>query len=198
MKKLTDTQRKIYEYIKTRIQSNYAPTVREIGQHVGLRSTASVQWNLNVLEQNNLITRGEAGQNRTISLTADMSFVQVPVLGVITAGAPILAVENIDGYIPFPAGRFGSDNLFALKVKGESMIEAGIHDGDIIVARKTPVAANRDIVVALLDDEATVKRIIFEDDRIKLMPENAAMEPFYVDDVMILGKVLGLIRENIL
>ena len=161
MKTINETQKKIYEYLMERSQCGVPPSVREIGAAVGLKSTSSVQANLDALEE---------------------------------AGMPILAVEQIEGYLPY-SGRVSRDKpLFALKVRGESMIWAGILSGDIVIVEKTPVAANGEIVVAMIDDEATVKRFYKENGHFRLQPENDAFKPIIVDEVIILGKVVGLMR----
>ena len=141
-----------------------------------------------------LITR-DRGLNRAIHLAGEQTTVQVPVLGRVAAGNPILAVEEIEGYLPFsPAKRAGDEEYFALNVKGESMKDAGILDGDLVVAVKTQTALDGEIVVALIEDEATVKRLFRERDRVRLQPENSAFEPIYSKNVQILGKVVAVYR----
>lgn len=171
--------------------NGYPPSVREIGAAVGLKSTASVHYHLKELENQGLIETDE-NKNRTISLVGGTQKKkgQIPLLGVVTAGLPILAVEHIDGYIPWD----GESDCFALRVRGESMIEAGILDGDIVVVRPQQDARNGDIVVALLDDEATVKRFSHTADGIWLLPENPAFEPIDGRFATILGKVKAVMR----
>ncbi len=193
MRKLNDNHRKVLDYLKDRVHKGFPPSVREICAETGLKSTASAFTYLKQLEEAGLITR-ENGQNRAIRITGE-SYVQVPVLGSITAGMPILAIEEVEGYIPFFAGKYNEKELFALRVMGESMIGAGILDGDIVIAKKTPSAENGQIVIALVGDEATVKRIYFDKEHIRLQPENPTIQPIIVDDVTVLGKVIGLVRD---
>jgi repressor LexA len=193
MRKLNDNHRKILDYLKDRVHTGFPPSVREICAEVGLKSTASAFAYLKQLEEAGLITR-ETGQNRAIRITGE-SYIQVPVLGRITAGMPILAIEEVEGYVPFYAGKSNQKELFALRVMGESMIGAGILDGDIVIAKKTPTAENGQIVIALVGDEATVKRIFFDKEHIRLQPENPAINPIIVDEITVLGKVIGLVRE---
>lgn len=182
------------EYLMERSQCGVPPSVREIGAAVGLKSTSSVQANLDALEEAGYIER-DPMLKRSIRVTGDAENVtNVPLLGTVTAGMPILAVEQIEGYLPY-SGRVSRDKpLFALKVRGESMIWAGILSGDIVIVEKTPVAANGEIVVAMIDDEATVKRFYKENGHFRLQPENDAFKPIIVDEVIILGKVVGLMR----
>lgn len=197
MDPINKTQERIYQFLLERANSSSVPpTVREIGSAVGLKSTSSVQANLDALEKAGYITR-DPKLKRSIHLNvgvARQDYLQVPLLGTVTAGAPILAVQNIEDYIPF-AGRVSSDKeLFALRVRGESMINAGILDGDIIIAERTPDARNGDHVVALIDDEATVKTFYKETDCFRLQPENDYMDPIYCDELLILGKVVAVFR----
>jgi len=192
--KINETQQKIYEYLVERSGSGYPPSVREIGAAVGLRSTSSVQASLDALEQAGYISRDPL-LKRSIRVNGrDENVTHVPLLGTVTAGAPILAVEQIEGYVPYAGRAAGGKTLFALNVRGESMLNAGILDGDIVIAEQTPSARNGDIVVALLEDEATVKRFYKENGRFRLQPENDAFEPIFCDEVIILGKVIGLTR----
>ena len=194
MKELNKTQKRIYEFLAERSQNGVPPSVREICAAAGLKSTSSVQANLDALEQAGYIER-DPMLKRSIRVTGQSAhYTQVPLLGTVTAGMPILAVESIEGYVPF-AGKSDSDKpLFALKVRGDSMINAGILSGDIIIAEKTPAAMNGEIVVALVGDEATVKRFYKEDGHFRLQPENDDYAPIIVDEVIILGKVVSLIR----
>ena len=185
---------KIYEYLIERSQDGVPPSVREIGAAVGLSSTSSVQANLDALEKAGYIQRDPLKKRTIRILGRDDNVTHVPIVGTVTAGAPILAVEQIEGYLPY-SGRVSRDKpLFALKVRGESMIWAGILSGDIVIVEKTPVAANGEIVVAMIDDEATVKRFYKENGHFRLQPENDAFKPIIVDEVIILGKVVGLMR----
>ncbi len=194
MNNLSKTQNAIFEFIKNKIsQTGVAPSVREIATAVGLRSTSSVQYNLNILEESGFIKR-DANLKRTIRLAGGAENIRhVPVLGTVTAGVPILATQQIEEYVAI-SGVTG-ETLFALHVKGDSMVNAGILDGDIVIVNQTPVAENGEIVVALIDDEATVKRFYKEDDHIRLQPENDKYSPIIVDGCSILGKVITLIRS---
>ncbi len=197
MEQINKTQEKIYQYLLERAQQTAVPpTVREIGSAVGLKSTSSVQTNLDALEKAGYITR-DPMLKRSIQLNVGVphtDYTNVPLLGTVTAGQPILATEQIEDYIPF-AGPVSSDKtLFALRVRGESMINAGILDGDIIVAERTPVASNGEKVVALIDDEATVKTFYKEADCFRLQPENDYMDPIICDELLILGKVIAVFR----
>ena len=194
MEKLNEKQSEIFEYIKEIIsQRGMAPSVREIGEAVGLRSTSSVQYNLNVLENAGYIKR-DANLKRTIRICASAASVShIPLIGTVTAGMPILATQQIEDYIAL-SGINGS-NLFALHVKGDSMINAGIFDGDIVVVEQTPVADNGEIVVALIDEEATVKRFYKENGHFRLQPENDKYDPIIVEECAILGRVKTLVRN---
>ena len=195
MEKISNTQKKIYEYLVEKSQGGVPPSIREIGAAVGLKSTSTVHAHLVALEKAGYIMRDPLLKRAIRILGQDESFTQVPLIGTVTAGIPILAVEQIEGYIPY-GGRVSRDKpLFALKVRGESMLWAGIHDGDIVIAEKTPYASNGDIVVAMLEDEATVKTFYKEKDHVRLQPENDSMDPIIVKDVQIIGKVVGLIRR---
>ncbi len=193
MEKLNETQKAVFDYIKDIIsQRGIAPSVREIGQAVGLKSTSSVQYNLNALEDLGYIKR-DANLKRTIRISGSAENVRhIPLLGTVTAGVPILATQQIEDYIALSG--ISGNNLFALRVKGDSMINAGIHDGDIVVVEQLPVADNGDIVVALIDDEATVKRFYKENGYFRLQPENDKYEPIIVETCSVLGKVKTLVR----
>ena len=188
MEKINKRQKAIYDFIKERINDKgIAPSVREIGEAVGLRSTSSVQYNLNALEQAGYITR-DANLKRTVRVVGAAKLV-----GTVTAGMPILATEIIEDYIAVSG--VSGNNLFALRVKGESMINAHILDGDIVIVEQCPTAQNGDIVVALVGEEATVKRFYKEDGHFRLQPENDKFEPIIVDECAIAGKVKALIRN---
>lgn len=197
MASINQKQKQIYEYLMERSQvSKVPPTVREIAAAVGLKSPSSVQANLDALEKAGYIER-DPMLKRSVRVCNEPQndYTQVPLVGTVTAGAPILAVEQIEGYVPY-IGRSSSDKpLFALKVRGESMINAGILSGDIVIVEKTPSAQNGEMVVALIEDEATVKTFYKENGHFRLQPQNDAYEPIIVDEVVILGKVVGLIRN---
>lgn len=190
---LTESQKKVYDYLKSRTQGGLPPTVREICAATGLKSTSSVHAHLKTLEREGYISR-DAGLNRAIHLAGEQTTVQVPIVGRVAAGQPILAVEEVEGYVPFCPPRDSGEEYFALNVRGESMKKAGIMDGDIVVALKTPTARDGEIVVALIEDEATVKRLFREKDRVRLQPENDDYEPIYAQNVLILGKVVAVFR----
>ena len=194
MEKINKRQKAIYDFIKERIKDmGIATSVREIWEAVGLRSTSSVQYNLNALEQAGYITR-DANLKRTVRVVGAAKGVNhIPLVGTVTAGMPILATEIIEDYIAVSG--VSGNNLFALRVKGESMINAHILDGDIVIVEQCPTAQNGDIVVALVGEEATVKRFYKEDGHFRLQPENDKFEPIIVDECAIAGKVKALIRN---
>ena len=173
MKPLTKSQQKIYDFLKDRSQYGIPPSVREICAATGLKSTSTVHAHLKALENLGYISR-DAGLNRAIHIEGCEQTAQVPILGKVTAGLPILAVEEIQGYLPITASQQRGRELFALTVQGESMKNAGILDGDYVVVERTPTARDGDIVVALIEDEATVKRLYRETDCVRLQPENDA------------------------
>ena len=187
-------EKKLYDFIVDFIDENgYPPTVREICRQLDFKSTSSAQYYLKKLESDNLITFG--GKMRAISLVEKRKFHTLPVVGTVAAGQPIFAVENIEGYCPLPDEFKYSEDMFMLKINGESMINAGILNGDKIIVRKTSACDDGDIVVALVDDGATCKRIRFKDGQVILHPENDAMEDMIFDKVSVVGKVCGLIRK---
>jgi repressor LexA len=198
---LTQRQSEILDFIKKEIRlRGYPPSVREIGNAVKLMSSSTVHGHLQTLEEKGYIRR-DPTKPRAIEIlksSNDLSIrnkiVQVPIVGRVTAGQPILAIENIEDTFPLPAELVRDETVFMLKVWGESMIEAGILDGDQILVRQQSSANNGDIVVAMIGDEATVKRFFKEKTHIRLQPENSAMEPIYSQDVKILGKVIGVFR----
>lgn len=199
--KITPKQTEILEFIKREIlKKGYPPTVREICETVHLKSTSSVHSHLETLEKNGYIRR-DPTKPRAIEIVDDVfgltrrEMVQVPVLGTIAAGQPILATENIESYFPFPAEMLPNVDTYMLHVKGESMINIGILDGDQVLCAVASTASNGDIVVALVEDSATVKRFFKEKDHYRLQPENDYMDPIIVKDVKILGKVIGLFRK---
>ena len=198
--KISAKQLEILEYIKKQIlEKGYPPAVREICEAVHLRSTSSVHSHLETLEKNGYIRR-DPTKPRAIEIVDDefalsrREVVNVPIVGTITAGEPILAVENIQGYFPIPVELLPNADAFLLKVRGESMINAGIFDGDQVIVQRQSSADNGDIVVALLDDSATVKRFFKEDGYYRLQPENDTMNPIIVNSVEVIGKVIGLMR----
>ena len=191
MPRTSDKQEKILEFLNAYVEENgYPPAVREICAAVGLRSTATVSYHLNELKKQGRI-KGEPNKRRAIALPDTQRQGRIPVIGVVTAGLPILAVENIESTIPWD----GDPDCFALRVRGDSMIGAGILDGDKVVVRPQPDADNGEIVVALLEDEATVKRLHREKDEVWLLPENPAYSPIDGRNASILGKVKAVIRE---
>lgn len=198
--RITDKQREILEYIKKEILNRgYPPTVRDICEAVNLKSTSSVHSHLETLEKNGYIRR-DPTKPRAIEIVDDnfnltrREFANVPLIGQVAAGQPLLAVENIESYFPIPTEFMPNAESFMLKVKGESMINAGIFDGDNILVEKCDNVHNGDIVVALIDDSATVKTFYKEDGHIRLQPENDTMDPIIVPDCRIVGKVFGVFR----
>lgn len=201
---LSDKQLAILNFIKSEIKSKgYPPSVREICNAVGLKSTSTVHSHLNKLETKGYI-RKDPTKPRTIEVldsngdSSDVKkdVVSLPVVGNVTAGSPILAVENIEEFLPIPKSFLSGSNNFILKVKGESMINAGILDGDYIIVKQSSTAENGQMVVALIDGfESTVKTFYKEANRIRLQPENSFMEPIYADDIKILGIVKGVFRS---
>lgn len=199
--KITPKQQEILDYIKSQIlNKGYPPAVREICEAVHLKSTSSVHSHLESLEKNGYIKR-DPTKPRAIEIVDDSfnlsrrEIINIPVIGTVTAGQPILATENIEGYFPLLSEDIPRGESFMLKVKGESMINVGIYDGDQIIVRRQPTAENGDIVVALIDDSATVKTYYKEDGHFRLQPENDTMDPIIVPDLKILGKVIGLYRR---
>ena len=196
--KITSKQLEILDYMKNQIlNKGYPPSVREICEAVGLKSTSSVHAHLATLEKNGYIRR-DPTKPRAIEIVDDSFYnfrtevVNVPLVGRVAAGEPILAVQNIESYFPVPASFLPSGGeVFMLQVQGDSMINVGIHNGDCLLVQSRNTAENGEIVVALVDDSATVKTFYREKDRIRLQPENDLMEPIYVDDVTILGKAVG-------
>ena len=198
--KISDKQKEILEYIKSEILNRgYPPSVRDICEAVYLKSTSSVHSHLETLEKNGYIRR-DPTKPRAIEIIDDTfnlgrrEVVNVPLIGRVAAGEPLLATENIETYFPVPAEYMPNDETFMLKVRGESMINAGIFDGDNILVQKQSTASDGDMVVALVDDSATVKTFYKEQDHYRLQPENDNMEPIIVEDCAILGKVFGVFR----
>lgn len=198
--KITEKQQEILDFIKDNILGKgYPPSVREICEAVHLKSTSSVHSHLETLEKNGYIRR-DPTKPRTIEILDDdfgvqhRDIVSIPIIGNVAAGQPILAEENIEGYYPIPAEFLPRGNTFILNVRGESMVNAGIFDGDKVICEETSTAANGQIVVALVDDSATVKRFYKEKGHIRLQPENDYMDPIIVPDARVLGRVVGLLR----
>ncbi|MGI5849312.1 MAG: transcriptional repressor LexA [Christensenellales bacterium] len=198
MELLSKRQNDVYQFIKNYISENgYAPCVRDICSALNLKSTSTAHAHLTKLERKGYISRDPA-KPRTITILAEGDtkerMLRVPVVGRVAAGVPITAIENIDEYLSLPYSLLGSDDVFILNVRGDSMIDAGIFNNDRIIAQKQNYAQNGDIVVALLDDEATVKRFFREGDRVRLQAENENFAPIYTNNINILGKVIGLLR----
>lgn len=198
--KITPKQQEILDYIKDQIlKKGYPPAVREICNAVNLKSTSSVHAHLETLEKNGYI-RKDPSKPRAIEIVDDdfnltrREVVNVPVIGTVAAGQPVLAQENIENYLPIPAEYMPNNPCFVLRVKGESMINAGILDGDGVLVKEQSSAENGDIVVAMIEDGATVKRFYREKGHIRLQPENDTMDPIIVPDCRILGKVFGVFR----
>ena len=194
-----DKTQEVYEFIEEYIfRNNYPPTIREIGEKLKLDSTSSVVYHLKKLENMGKILRSE-NKNRAIELTDKpvINSITLPVVGTIAAGQPILAEENWSDKILINENLFSGNNLFVLQIRGDSMVEAGIFNGDYVVISKQSVANNGEIMACLIDNEATVKRFYKENGYFRLQPENSSMQPIYVDHVEILGKVVGLIRNKI-
>ena len=199
--KITEKQKKTLDYIKWFLMNKgYPPSIREIGEGVGLSSTASVYAHISKLEENGYIRR-DGTKTRAIEILDDTFNEQmsreissVPIVGDVAAGTPLLAVENIEQYFPIPVDYLPNTESFILKVRGDSMINAGILDGDQVLVASVKTAQNGDIVVALIDDSATVKTFYKEADHIRLQPENDDMDPIIVTDCRILGKVFGVLR----
>lgn len=198
--KISAKQQEILEYIKSQLLAKgYPPSVREICEAVHLRSTSSVHSHLETLEKNGFIRR-DPTKPRAIEILDDefaltrREMVNIPIVGTVTAGEPILAVENISGYFPIPAEMLPNANLFMLAVRGDSMINAGILNGDHVIVQQQNSASNGDMVVAMVDDSATVKTFYKEDGYYRLQPQNDALSPIITKQCEILGKVIGLIR----
>ena len=202
MKKVSKRQEDILEFIKEEVRTKgYPPSVREIGEAVGLASSSTVHGHLNRLESKGLIRRDPTKPRAIEILDQDniskQGVIHVPLVGKVTAGLPITAIENIEEYFPIPDSYGTSDDhIFMLEIMGESMIEAGILDGDYVIVKQQASANNGDIVVAMTEEnEATVKRFYKEDGHFRLQPENSSMDPIIVENVSILGKVVGLYRN---
>lgn len=201
--RISPKQQEILEFIKSEIlQRGYPPAVRDICEAVHLKSTSSVHAHLETLEKNGYIRR-DPTKNRAIEILDDefgllhREMVQIPIIGRVAAGEPLLAEQNIEDYFAMPVEMLPNSPCFILNVKGESMIQMGILDGDSVICSQTNTARNGEVVVALIEDGATVKRFYKEDGHYRLQPENDSMEPIIVDHCEVLGKVIGLMRMNI-
>jgi repressor LexA len=201
MSKLTDQQSRVLEVIRESIrETGYPPSVRELGERLGLKSTATVHTHLRNLERKGFLKR-VAQKSRAFNVVEDQperapgSVVMVPLVGMVRAGMPVLAAQNIEDMIPFPRDFVKAENVFLLRVQGDSMIDAGIYEGDYVLVRQQEWADNGDIVVALLGDEATVKVFYREKDAVRLQPRNPKLSPIVARDVRVLGKVVGLYRS---
>lgn len=199
-KPLSKNQQLILDFLKDQIRTKgYPPSIREICDYVNLKSTSTVHSHLQTLEERGYIQRSRS-KNRSIEIKDDNFYsilrntVNVPVVGRVTAGIPITAIENVDEYFPVPASLASSEECFMLKVVGDSMIEAGIHHNDLVLVRKQPDADNGDIVVAMIDDSATVKTFYREGTHIRLQPESPLFDAIVSDEIVVLGKVIGLFR----
>lgn len=192
--RLTEIQQKIYKYLVERLQNGVPPSVREIGSAVGLKSTSSVQANLDALEAAGYISR-DPMLKRSIRIPGIFDNVNhVPLVGTVTAGVPITAVEQIESYMPVSNDISQGRDMFALRIRGDSMYEAGIFDGDIVFVEQVPTADNGDIVIALIEDEATCKRFFREKGHFRLQPENDNYEPIILKELTILGRVVASMR----
>lgn len=196
MTNLSQKAASIYSYIEERIKEGLSPSVREICSDLNIKSTSTAHKYINELAEANLILKSDR-LNRSIRLVSELepAPVGIPILGLVTAGVPITAEENIEDYLQMKVQNYSSDELFALRVRGDSMMNVGILDGDIIIVYKTPVARNGQIVVALIEDEATVKRFYKENGGYRLQPENDSLEPIYADEVSLAGIVVRSIRD---
>ncbi|HEY6871128.1 MAG TPA: transcriptional repressor LexA [Geobacteraceae bacterium] len=198
MEKLTQRQQEVLDFITAHLESRgYPPTLREIGEHLGVSGTLGVMKHLDALEKKGFI-RKTAGSSRGIAISGYGGAASLPIIGTVRAGALQPAIEDIEGYFAIDRSRLPAGDLFFLRVKGDSMVGAAILDGDLALVRPQATAANREIVVAMIDGEATLKRFFRERGRIRLQPENPAMEPIIVrardGEVVIIGKVIGIYR----
>ena len=196
MSKIDEKLKNLYNYVQKYIENNgYPPTVREICQDLQIKSTATAHYYLNKLKDQGLLDKKDDKKRAITVKNKYETPITVPLVGTVTAGTPILAVENFDGYYPLPQEFACDDELFMLKVKGESMINAGILNGDKIIVKKQETADNGEIVVCMIDDSATVKRFYKKGNKIVLHPENDTMQDIIVDEAFILGVVVGLMRK---
>lgn len=203
--RITPKQEEILNFIKKHLLAkSYPPTVREICEAVNLKSTSSVHAHLETLEKNGYISRDQS-KTRAIEIVDDefssiasREMVNIPMVGTVAAGVPLLAEQNITDYFPVPADMLPNAETFMLRVKGDSMINMGIYEGDQLIIRRQSTASNGEVIVALVDDSATVKRFYKENGHYRLQPENDDMDPIIVNECQVLGKVIGLIRMNII
>lgn len=206
MQELTEMQSKIYEYIKSEIKKGVTPSIREICKAVGLSSTSSIHYHLDNLEQMGYISRPKSKKRCIEILENDFymdstdsvntpEYSNVPIVGTVAAGTPILAEENIEGYFTVPTNYLTNEQTFMLRIKGNSMINAGILNNDLVLVKETSSAQDGEIIIALIDDSATCKTFYKEEEYIRLQPENDTYEPIYVRDCSIIGKVIGLFRS---
>lgn len=191
---MNENQRKVFSYLRRRVQQDVPPTVREICDATGIRSTSSVHGILCALEEMGYIER-DSQNARSIHIVGAPNARHVPLMGRVQAGAPVLAFEDIEAYIPFAPPPGSDKEYFALRVRGDSMINAAILDGDIVICERTPIASEGQIVVALIGDEATVKRFYREKNGFRLQPENDDFTPIYTADLLILGRVVASMRN---
>lgn len=206
MRELTEMQSKIYEYIKSEIKKGITPSIREICKAVGLSSPSSIHYHLDNLEQMGYISRPKSKKRCIEILESDFyldsvsdvttpEYSNVPIIGSVAAGMPILADENIEGYFPVPTTYLTNNKVFMLRIKGNSMINAGILNNDLVLVNQVSQAKDGEIIIALIDDSATCKTFYKEDKYIRLQPENDSYEPIFVRDCNIIGKVIGLFRS---
>lgn len=205
MKKIEENLQKLIDFIyECSNEKNYLPSIREMANKLDIKSTSTISYYLDILENRGVIRKNENSKARAFEISEIKKTkeseslektIQIPLVGNVTCGTPILAVENYESIYTFPQNLFNTNDLFMLQAEGESMINAGISNGDYIIVHKQQTANNGDIVVAMIDYHATCKRFFKEQDKIRLQPENDRMEPIYTTDVLILGKVVGLIRK---
>ncbi len=201
MKKIEQNLERLVEYIcDCSSNMNYLPSVREMADYLGIKSTSTISYYLDILNKRGVIKKNPNSKARAFEIVEtkkeeDVPMIKVPLVGTVTCGTPILAVENYESIYSFPQNLFNCQDLFMLQAEGNSMINAGIHNGDYIVVHKQSTAENGEIVVAMVDYHATVKRFYRETGRFRLQPENDSMSPIYTSSVIILGKVVGLIRK---
>jgi len=195
MRNIEEKLTEVYRFCEDYCENNgFPPSVREICAKCGIKSTATAYSYIEKLKEKGLLSKSPLKKRAITIQNHKNDYKSIPLVGVVRAGSPIFAVENLDGYIPIPPD-FGSNNAFALRIQGDSMINAGIHDKDIIIVEKSDTAIDGDIIVALIDDEATVKRFYKKNGKIVLHPENDFMEDMIFDSVVVLGKVKGLMRK---
>ena len=205
MKKIESNLEKLKNYITDCYENNnYLPSVREMANFLNIKSTSTISYYLDILNERGVIKKGQSGRARAFDLVEfkkqkesenEEPMIKIPLVGTVTCGTPILAVENYESIYTFPQNLFNSTDLFMLQAEGDSMVKAGIRNGDYIIVHKQSSAENGEIVVAMIDYHATVKRFFREQGRFRLQPENDSMSPIYTQNIIILGKVVGLIRK---